>query len=44
VKKKSEVIIAEFTGKLPGLKPPTWQAIHNLKAGCEETGSAAGLQ
>jgi hypothetical protein len=38
-----KVIIAEFTGKLPGVKPPTWQAIHNLKARCQETGSVAGL-
>jgi hypothetical protein len=38
-----KVIIAELTGKLPGVKLPTWQAIHNFKARCEETGSVAGL-
>jgi hypothetical protein len=34
-------VIAEFTEKLPGLKPPTWQAFPNLKARCDE--SVAGL-
>jgi len=37
------VIIAEFTEKLQGVKPPIWQAIHNLKARCDETESFVGL-
>jgi len=42
-KKWFPVIIAEFTEKLPGVKPPTSQAIHNLKARCDETESVAGF-
>jgi hypothetical protein len=37
------VVIAEFTEKLPGVKPPNWQVIHNLKARCDATGSVADL-
>jgi len=42
-KKKLPVIIAEFTEILQGVKPPIWQATHNLKARCDETESVAGL-
>jgi hypothetical protein len=31
-------MIIEFTEKLPGVKPPTWHAIHNLKASCDISG------
>jgi hypothetical protein len=31
------VIIAEFTEKLSGVKPSTWQAIRNINARCDET-------
>jgi hypothetical protein len=36
-KKYLPVIIVEFTEKLPGVKPPTSPAIHNLKARCDKT-------
>jgi hypothetical protein len=37
------VKIAEFTEKLPGVKPPARQANYNLKARCDETEGLTGL-